>query len=70
MSAIAGRVLIIPKGAYDANTTYHMLDAVSYNGNSYIAKQTTAGNTPSAAPMRKTLSNSRPLLLCIDMIRM
>ena len=48
MSAIAGRVLLIPKGAYDANVTYHMLDVVSYGGNSYVAKQTTAGNTPSA----------------------
>ena len=48
MSAIAGRVLIIPKGAYNPSSTYHMLDAVSYNGNSYIAKKTTQGNTPSA----------------------
>lgn len=48
MSAIAGRVLLIPKGAYISSTTYHMLDVVSYNGNSYVAKQTTTGNTPSA----------------------
>ena len=48
MSAIAGRVLIIPQGAYNPSSTYHMLDAVSYNGNSYIAKKTTQGNTPTA----------------------
>ena len=48
MSAIAGRVLLIPKGAYISSATYRMLDVVSYNGNSYVAKQTTTGNTPSA----------------------
>jgi len=48
MSAIAGRVLLIPKGAYNALTLYAMLDVVSYNGNSYVAKKSTQGNTPSA----------------------
>ena len=47
MSAIAGRVLIIPKGAYNANVTYHLLDAVFFNGSTYIAKDTTTGNPPS-----------------------
>jgi hypothetical protein len=42
----AGRVLIIPKGAYNPATTYEMLDLVSYNGSSYIAKTTTTGNLP------------------------
>ena len=47
MSAIAGRVLIIPKGAYNANVTYNLLDAVFFNGSTYIAKDTTTGNPPS-----------------------
>lgn len=42
----AGRVLIMPKGAYDATVTYSMLDLVSYNGSSYIAKTSTTGNLP------------------------
>lgn len=46
MSTSAGRVLMIPKGDYDATKTYTMLDVVSYQGKSYVAKQTTTGNAP------------------------
>lgn len=46
MSASAGKVLMIPKGEYDATATYTMLDVVSYQGKSYVAKQTTTGNAP------------------------
>lgn len=46
MSTSAGRVLMIPKGEYDATATYTMLDVVSYQGKSYVAKQTTTGNAP------------------------
>lgn len=42
----AGRVLIMPKGDYNPSVTYEMLDLVSYNGSSYIAKGTTTGNLP------------------------
>lgn len=42
----AGRVLIKPKGDYSPLTTYEMLDYVSYNGSSYVAKKTTTGNLP------------------------
>ena len=42
----AGRVLLMPKGDYNPATTYSMLDIVSYNGSSYIAKQSTTGNLP------------------------
>jgi len=42
----AGRVLLMPKGDYDSTATYEMLDIVSYNGSSYIAKSTTTGNLP------------------------
>lgn len=46
MSAIAGRVLLIPKGNYDATATYTMLDMVVYNGSSYICKQECTGVVP------------------------
>ena len=46
MSTSAGRVLIIPKGEYNASTTYSMLDLVTYHGSSYVCKQTSTGNLP------------------------
>ena len=46
MSTSAGRVMPLPKGAYDAGTTYHVLDIVSFNNSSYICKQTSQGNLP------------------------
>lgn len=46
MSAIAGRVLLIPKGNYDSTATYTMLDMVVYNGSSYICKQECTGVVP------------------------
>ena len=42
----SGRVLIIPKGAWDNATTYNMLDAVFYSGNLYIAKRQNVNVTP------------------------
>lgn len=43
----AGRVLPMPKGDYNALTTYEFLDIVSDNGNSYILKvDTSTGNPP------------------------
>lgn len=42
----AGRVLIIPRGEYDPTYTYEMLDMVSFNGSSYIAKGSTTNNPP------------------------
>lgn len=47
--ASAGRILIMPKGAYSASATYEMLDMVSHNGKSWLAKKTVAGIEPSAA---------------------
>ena len=44
--ASAGRVLPLPKGAYSPSTTYHLLDFVSYQGSTYICKQTSTGNAP------------------------
>jgi hypothetical protein len=46
MANKAGRILLIPRGDFDANTEYHMLDFVHYNRNSYVAKKTTTGNLP------------------------
>jgi len=46
MSASAGKVLLTPKGDYNASTTYSILDWVRYNGAVYVAKQTTTGNLP------------------------
>lgn len=44
--ATAGRILIIPKGDYNASTTYEMLDLVSHGGSSWLAKKTCVGITP------------------------
>lgn len=46
MSAIAGRVLQIHKGAYDAATAYSPLDEVLYQGSTYVCKQNSTGNLP------------------------
>lgn len=46
MSESAGRVLMIPKGTYSPTTTYDPLDAVKYEQNSYVCKQTSRGNLP------------------------
>ena len=46
--AIAGRVLLMPKGAYDASVTYEMLDMVSYDGVTWVARKASVGITPSA----------------------
>ena len=46
MSASAGRVLLMPKGVYNAETTYTMLDMVRYGKSTFVCKQTTTGNTP------------------------
>lgn len=47
MSASAGRVLIIPKGIYNAGTTYQMLDLVRFGKGTFICKKTSLGNEPS-----------------------
>ena len=50
MSAIAGRVLIIPRGAYNSATEYHLLDQVFYQGSSYILKVATSTGNPPTDP--------------------
>ncbi len=44
--ASAGRILIMPKGNYNAETTYEMLDLVFYGGASWVAKKTVVGVAP------------------------
>ena len=45
----AGRILIMPKGNYDANTEYEMLDLVFHGGASWVAKKNAKGIEPSLA---------------------
>lgn len=45
----AGRILIMPKGDWNAGTEYEMLDLVKHNGTSWLAKKTTKGIEPSNA---------------------
>lgn len=45
--ASAGRILIMPKGNWDANTEYEMLDLVFHNGTSWLAKKNVVGIEPS-----------------------
>ena len=44
--ASAGRILIMPKGNYDANTEYEMLDLVFNGGASWVAKKNVVGIEP------------------------
>ena len=43
----AGRILIIPKGNYNPENEYEMLDLVKHNGTSWLAKQNSIGIEPS-----------------------
>lgn len=45
--ASAGRILILPKGNYNAETQYEMLDLVFHNGTSWLAKKDVSGIEPS-----------------------
>ena len=46
--ASAGRILIMPKGSWKAETEYEMLDLVYYHENSWVARQPSVGIAPSA----------------------
>ena len=45
----AGRILILPKGTWDANTQYEMLDLVYYNGTSWLGRKASQGIEPTNA---------------------
>jgi hypothetical protein len=47
--ASAGRILIMPKGEWNAETTYEMLDLVFHGGASWLAKKEVIGIEPSDA---------------------
>ena len=47
--ASAGRILIMPKGDYDASVTYEILDLVHYNETAWLARKTMVGVEPSDA---------------------
>lgn len=44
-----GRVSIVPKGKWNENTSYNRLDAVVYNGSSWLAKKQNIGKLPEAS---------------------
>ena len=46
-NTVLGKVSVVPKGDYNASTTYYALDIVGYNGGSYLAMQQVTGVTPS-----------------------
>ena len=45
MATDIGKVGIVMKGAWNSSATYEVLDAVSYNNGTYIAKQDVPANT-------------------------
>ena len=47
--ATAGRILIMPKGTWNAETTYENLDMVAHGGRAWLAKKTSVGIEPSDA---------------------
>ena len=49
MGASAGRVLLIPKGDWNANTTYTGLDMVRHNGATWVCKNTCTNIEPTEA---------------------
>ncbi|UHS56825.1 hypothetical protein [Agrobacterium vaccinii] len=53
--ARSGETGIVPRGAYNAGTTYSANDMVLDNGSSWLALQTTTGNAPPTLP---TTSNA------------
>lgn len=44
--ATAGRILIMPKGAWDPTVKYEMLDLLSHGGTAWLAKKTSVGIEP------------------------
>ena len=48
MGASAGRVLLIPKGDWNANTTYTGLDWVRHNGAAWVCKNTCTNIEPTS----------------------
>ena len=47
--ADAGKIMIMPKGAYDTSASYEVLDLVTHNDKAWIAKKNATGIEPSEA---------------------
>lgn len=47
--ADAGKIMIMPKGAYDASASYEVLDLVTHKGNVWVAKRNVTGVEPNSA---------------------
>lgn len=45
-STVLGKVVITPRGEYSPDVVYESLDAISYNGSSYLVKKMCIGITP------------------------
>lgn len=43
---VLGKVMMIFKGTYDSATAYEILDVVTYEGSTYVAKKETTGSVP------------------------
>ena len=46
-NTVLGKVSCVPRGDYNASTTYYALDIVGYKGGSYLARKEVTGVTPS-----------------------
>ena len=53
MSAVAGRILLISKGDYNANTVYNSLDWVRYNSAAWVCKADNTQNEPPSTSSTK-----------------
>jgi hypothetical protein len=57
--ADAGKIMIMPKGAYDAGTSYEVLDLVTHNDRVWVAKRNVTGVEP-------TEENSADWFMMVD----
>ena len=62
-----GRILIIPKGDYNSETTYEMLDLVFYNNESWLCKKESKGNQPVEGEYWYKFSNVEGILKKLKM---
>lgn len=62
----AGRILILPKGHWNAETEYEMLDFVYYKGTSWLAKKAPKVLNPKTENIGRkfsTTKNTRRIIL-------
>ena len=56
----AGRIMPLPKGTYDENATYEILDMVAYDNKLWVCKKT---GTTGVQPSKTTIDN---WMMCVD----